>query len=149
MAGIITPNFKNFGESMAWHNKYKDLYRINNFVRDEIKRKCPNLLSRFDNWSIYPDPNIDDPYRRALYTEATTKGNSTQFNFGWFNKTPSDPGQYFIFMHEFRHISPANAVINSSNDVGQSVMGQPGKSRYEQDADEWAKNFIGGKCGCD
>ncbi|MDN4066197.1 hypothetical protein, partial [Ralstonia solanacearum] len=79
---IITPEFKSFGEAMAWRTKYKDLYGMNNFVREEIKRKCPKLLPRFDSWEIYPDPNMDNPYQRARSTEATTNGSSAQFNFG-------------------------------------------------------------------
>jgi RHS repeat-associated protein len=148
LARIITPGFKNFSEEMAWRRKYKDLYDMNNFVREEIKRKCPNLLPRFDNWIIYPDTNIDNPLKRGRM-EATTKGSSTQFNFGWFNQTPSDPGQYFIFMHEFRHVSPINDALSSPSDFGQVVAGKPNNSSYEQDADEWAKKFIEGKCGCD
>ena len=149
LAQIITPEFKNFSEAAAWSRKYKDLHEMNNFAREQIKKKCPNLLPRFDKWKVRPDENMDNVYKRARQTEATTEGNTTTFNYGWFNQTNSDPGQYFIFMHEFRHISPVNLTINSSSDKGNAIMGNASKSRYEQDADEWAKKFIMEKCSCD
>lgn len=149
LAQIITPEFKSFSDAITWNKKFKDLYRINDIAREELKKKCPNLLPRFDKWKIRPDENIDNVYKRARQTEATTQGNTTTFNYGWFNQTESDPGQYFIFMHEFRHTSPVNLSINSSSDRGNAIVGNASKSGYEQDADNWAKKISTGNCSCD
>lgn len=149
LARIIKPHFSTFNEGMQWANKYRDIFSMNEYVREKIKKLCPNLLKRFDDWEIYPDPNMDNPAKRNRVTSATTKGNRTVFNYDWFNQTADDPGQYPIFMHEFRHISPVNQAIGDAGDLGAVFSGKPQQSKYEQDADEWARRFIqGGNCEC-
>ena len=139
-----------FGKAMAvrraYSEKFAALFTINYLARERIKKQCPGLLSRFDNWDIYPDPNIDDVYKRNRATDAMTKGNSTVFNFGFFNRVPGEASQESVFMHEFRHVSPVNRSMPSS--MGASIMGT-GKAPFDIDADAWSDSFWNGRCSCD
>jgi RHS repeat-associated protein len=146
LARIIKPEFQTFGEARAWGRKFGDLISTNNFMRERIKQLCPKLLSKFDQWSIYPDPNIDSPAKRATASYATTSysSQSTRFNFAFFNLEPGDPSHESIFAHEFRHIMNENHLLSRPGDL----MLAPERAAIEIDANNWADNFWGGKCAC-
>jgi hypothetical protein len=65
LARIQTPVFRSFVEATGWRRKYKDLYDANDTMRERIKKNCPQLLAQFDNWTVYVDPNIDNPLKRS------------------------------------------------------------------------------------
>ncbi len=77
------PDFSgmSFGEATAarkaYVKQYPALFEINKRARERLEKRCPSLLPRFDSCDIYPDPNINDVYKRNRATDATTKGNST------------------------------------------------------------------------
>ena len=118
-------------------------------MREYIKKHCPDLLPKFDNWDVYPDPNIDNVYKRDRNNYATTRYSSsgrskTQFNFAFFNKGPDDSSASSTFAHEFRHTMPENVKLFRP---GDEIL-DPEKVDGEIDANNWAKNFWKGKCGC-
>lgn len=139
-----------FGQAVAtrraYVKKYEALFDNNSAARLQIQKKCPKLLSRFDNWVIYPDPQIDNVFKRNRATDATTKGNETVFNWGYFNRESGEMSQENVFMHEFRHLSPVNRAMPSS--LSASIVGS-GQAPFDIDADAWSKAFWEGKCSCD
>ena len=141
-----------FSAGRAWAIKYKDLIDANLRMKDDLKKVCPKDRARlqqiFDNWKINIDPNIDNIYKRARGQYAITNRSNqvSQFNFGFFNQDVTEPGAYFVFLHEFRHLMAENPSSNS--DTGAEFAGRPARSPGENDADAWAKKFIDPSCVC-
>ena len=146
LARIIEPEHKGFGDAVNWRKKYKDLYGMNDTMREYIKKHCPDMLPKFDNWDIYPDPNMDNPYKRARGAYATTRyssgRSSTQFNAGFFNGSSGE--QALTFPHELRHTMKDNHDMFRPGDEMRDPETVPG----EIDAENYAKDFWKGKCGC-
>jgi hypothetical protein len=145
LAQIIPPAFRTFNEERKWRQKYKELFELNDTMRDRIKKYCPDQLDRFDNWRINVDPNIDSVFNRSGDTFADTRFSTqiTQFNWPFFNREASDPPGAFIFAHEYRHLMPQNHQLFKPGDELRR-----GKSPGETDADAWAKNFWSQNCQC-
>jgi hypothetical protein len=130
-------------ESLLRRLGYQFQQKINKCENKSVRDK---LQSIFDNWVVYVDPNIDSPNNRIRGTEADTwyKRKETRFNFWFFN----GEGRSFTFAHEFRHLMSENNALNSSGYIGDRLTGSGGKHPIEQNADGWAKDFLGGNCGC-
>ena len=148
LARIIEPAFKSFTDAVNWRKKYKDLYEMNDTMRQYIKKNCPDMLQPFDNWDIYPDPNMDDPYMRrggdaiTKYSRNPKIPSSSMFNFGFFNSDRSE--QADTFAHEFRHTMKPNDDLGQPGDAARD----PSKVPSEIDAANYAKRFWKGKCDC-
>ena len=147
LARILTPKFGSFSEEVQWRKKYKDLIDQNNSMRERIKKRCPQLLQKFDDWTISLDPNIDGGYgKRAggMYARTTYSTQSSQFNWSFFNRQSGDPSAAFIFAHEFRHLMDENNNQSRPGDVARD----PTKTPVETDADAWANKFWSEQCDC-
>lgn len=68
LARILRPDFKSFNDGVQWVKKYKDLFDQNDSMRERIKKNCPQLLRKFDNWTISIDSNIDGGYMTIAST---------------------------------------------------------------------------------
>jgi RHS repeat-associated protein len=146
LAQIIVPTFRTFDDERKWRQKYKELFDLNETMRERIKKFCPDQLDRFDKWRISVDPNIDSVFNRRRETFADTRFSTqtTQFNWPFFNREASDPSGAFIFAHEYRHLMPQNNQLFRPGDQARDPARVPG----EIDADAWAKKFWGEKCEC-
>ncbi len=146
LAQIIPPTFGTFDGERKWRQKYKELFDLNDSMRERIKKYCPDQLERFDKWRIILDPNIDSVFNRARTSFAMTDFDTqiTQFNWPFFNREASDPSGAFIFAHEYRHLMPQNSQIFRLGDRVRNAAKVPG----EIDADAWAKKFWGDNCQC-
>lgn len=138
LARIIEPDHKTFSEGVAWRKQYYDLIRINEYMRDFIKKNCPERLPQFDKWDIYPDPEWKrrDTYAVTTYDSYRSR---TVFNRGFFEDRVE---QADTFAHEFRHTMKETHDLRRPSDV---LARDP---EIERDAREWAKQFWRGKCGC-
>jgi RHS repeat-associated protein len=146
LAQILEPQFGSFDEARKWRQRYRDLYDANNTMRERIKKYCPDQLAKFDNWRINIDPNIDAGYLRRARSFATTRfrTQSSQFNWAFFNREPTDPSGPEIFAHEFRHLMDENNRLFRQGDAARDPATVPG----EMDADAWAKKFWSEQCEC-
>ena len=141
-----------FSAGRAWAIKYKDLIDANLRMKDDLKKVCPKDRARlqqiFDNWKINIDPNIDNIYKRVRNFYATTDrpSQTSQFDYNFFHQEYPEPGPYFVFLHEFRHLMNENA--GTSADTGAVFSGRASQSTSENDADAWAKKFIDPSCTC-
>ena len=147
LARILKPDFKSFNDGVQWAKKYQDLFDQNNSMRERIKKNCPQLLQKFDDWTISLDPNIDGGYgKRAggMYAKTTYSTQSSQFNWSFFNRQFGDPSAAEIFAHEFRHLMDANNNLVRPGDG----LRDPKKTPSEMDADAWATKFWSEQCDC-
>ncbi|WCM86281.1 RHS repeat domain-containing protein [Acidovorax sp. NCPPB 3576] len=147
LARILKPDFKSFNDGVQWVKRYQELFDQNNAMRERIKKNCPNLLKKFDDWAISLDPNIDRGYgKRAGSTFATTRYStqSSQFNWPFFNREIGDPSAAAIFAHEFRHLMDENNNMSRPGDGFRD----PKKTPAEMDADAWASKFWSEQCDC-
>ena len=128
------------------------LYELAALMQDRINKCDKNkepLQDIFDNWVVNVDPNIDDLLKgnRNDYAVTDYRAQTTVFNFWFFN---SSQGQSSTFSHEFRHLMNTNHAFYTpgSGHIGGRLTGTDHKHPGEKDADDWASNFMNGKCGC-
>jgi RHS repeat-associated protein len=145
---------KTFAEASALAKLESTLLQHGTLMQEKINRLCPSARAHlqpiFDRWRVYVDPHIGNAARRARSTFATTsfQNQQTQFNHGFFNPAPGDPGTFLIFVHEFRHLMPANRALFTSSHVGRQLSGHGGELPGEKDADDWASKFLHEECTC-
>jgi uncharacterized protein RhaS with RHS repeats len=140
LAQIQVPKFATFAEEAAWRRKYKDLFTVNDSMREHMKKYCPQLLDQFDRWKVYVDPQIDDMLKRqrGRYASGKYSLQSTGFNKSFFNIDPGEhPSQGDVFAHEFRHMMKANDDLARAGDEARNPLTVPS----EVDADDWALKF--------
>lgn len=90
----------------------------------------------------------NEQYNRENYAVTKFADQFTTFNYRFFHVTYPEPGPTFIFVHEFRHLMKENDDLYSPGSLGEVIAGNTDKSRYEQDADEFATNFPK-QCTCE
>ena len=59
--------------------------------------------------------------------------------------SPSDPGQFFILSHEFRHLMPTNVAIgqqSKATNIRNRLLGRNNPDPAEDDADRFARLFT-------
>ena len=112
------------------------------------------LQSIYDDLRVYVDPNIDDPLRRDRnsYADAGFDSRTIQFNFWFFNSSPSS--QSHTFAHEYRHLTQINHDMVGPEHLTDWVVGPLNTEAYrklpfEVDADNFARMFNADVCGCD
>ena len=130
------------GKKEALLRRYGELFqkKINNFCPEDRER----LQKIFDRWRVFVDPNINNPAKRRRTTFADSKfaDQTTQFNRRFFTMDMNDPGEFFTFAHEFRHLMPENDALFVPGDIGDLVIGKGSTLRGELDADAFAMKII-------
>jgi RHS repeat-associated protein len=121
----------------------------------KIKSLCPQdaarLRKEFDRWVVKnsgekgnPTTNFENgvtDFRRDFF--------SLRENFlNPFQENAQD--QYAVFLHEFRHLMPANHALypGKSAYTGAYLMGRSGELSIEKDADAYANELFKGACTC-
>jgi len=153
---IIRPggNPTSFTEAAALGRKEALLQQLADLMQEKIRKLCPQDRDRiqkiFDNWIVYVDPNINSMAHRSRNAFAVTDflSQRTQFNYGFFNTGPGDPGEYGTFSHEFRHLMSENNTLSSPSTIGEVLIGQGPRTPRELDADAWAEKFVSSNCTC-
>ena len=113
---------------------------------DKCKNNKDEIQKIFDNWHVWVDPNIDSAQRARTAADTNYGNQTTQFNFWFFN----GDGRYGNFVHEFRHLMPANNALYQQNDnyIQDRLLGNATLHPGEKDADLFSSNFRSGNCGC-
>lgn len=119
--------------------------------QNRINKACfvdrSTLQKFYDQWVVGVDPNVFNLIRnRSDY--ADTNASTTTFYSQFFNQGDSftsadNPGQSFIFAHEFRHLFPSNQNSGNSNTNIQNRLLQKNiLDPAEADADAFARLFT-------
>ncbi len=156
----IAPDGLNPYQQREWDRMVKRLRDLGDKVKDRIAKVCfvdrAKLQALYDAWIVRPDPNMFKLRRnRSDYADTNEKSGYplTTFFSPFFDQGDSyvdkrNPGQSFIFAHEFRHTSPANRIGNPTTNIRNRFLNQNIVDPAEEDADRFAEQFMGAcKCG--
>jgi RHS repeat-associated protein len=124
----------------------------------QINQACfvdrPMLQKLYDQWVVGVDPKVFNLVRnRSDFADTSSSAPTTTFYSQFFSQgdsfsTAQDPGQWFIFAHEFRHLFPSNRRLGNSNTtIKNRLLGRNIPDRAENDADAFARSFTT-NCPC-
>jgi hypothetical protein len=123
---------------------------------------APKIRSIYSNkfaiWTVEINPNVKATGLAALvnqmksttYADTSYLNQRTKFNSDFF-LLRSKEERLFIFVHEFRHLMKENNQFagnqfSSSTYKAARLEGKGSQTAMEQDADNWAHQFLGGSC---
>jgi hypothetical protein len=121
--------------------------------QDRINQACfvdrPTLQKFYDQWVVGVDPKVFNIVRnRSDYADTSRNAPTTTFYSQFFSQgdpfiSAGNPGQSFIFAHEFRHLFPSNRSLGNPNtNITNRLLGQNLPDPAEDDADAFARLFT-------
>lgn len=132
--------------------KVQELYRYAADLQELLKKACPGSKKAqelFDQWigrmsARWADPVTDYDTKTTDFTAPFFDANS--YGFG-------KPGPFFVFMHEFMHLTDSNYAKSRSSSVGERInaftRGTSNDLPFEQHADQLVRDLLNGKCPCE
>ena len=126
---------------------------MRNIIANSCSMDRGAMQAHFDRWVVEVDPRIFEiSHNRGDYALTGFKSGRTTFLDLFFRQrlgfeTDLDPGQRFIFAHEFRHLFSENDRLWSDGSRQRLGVGTAPPSAMEVDADRFAGNFSNG-CPC-
>ncbi len=149
----IPPTGLNTYQQAQFNRMVASLVNLGASMQGRITKAClkdrPTLQRLYDQWVVGVDPNMFNLIRnRSDYADTSRSAPTTTFYSQFFNQGDSfisagDPGQSFIFAHEFRHLFPSNRNLGSSNtNLKNRLLQQNLPDPAEVDADAFARLFT-------
>ena len=137
------PDYKNRPTWVRALEQYRDR------LQEKINRLCEgdrqDIQAYFNNWKV--------GYRSAEGNPTTHYGTKTTTLTNTFFRLPrtliEPENQYWVLLHEFRHVMDKNEALYPGIDIYSKarVLGKASQLEYEKDADRFATK-LSGSCTC-